>query len=63
VKDAVAQEVHWGGRMQKAVVRHVEADGRTLLRTEAYLGGEGLEHGMQRQAQLLQGLARELPGA
>lgn len=59
----LAQEVHWGGRMQKAVVRLVEDDdGEPLLRTEAYLGSEGLAHGMQRQAKLLQALSRQLKG-
>lgn len=55
-----AQEVHWGGRMDKAVVRYL-VDGQThLLRTEAYVGGQGLTHGMQRQAQLVQGLSRQV---
>lgn len=59
-----AQEVHWGGRMQKAVVRalHEERDGPPLLRTEAYLGDDGPTNGMQRQAKLLQGLSRQLKG-
>jgi hypothetical protein len=59
-----AQEVHWGGRMQKAVVRSVadDSDGAPLLRTETLLGGDGLVEGMRRQAQLLQGLARQLRG-
>jgi hypothetical protein len=50
-----AYEVHWGGRMQKAVVRVVpdERDGGSLVRTEAYIGAEGL---------LLQALARQLRG-
>ncbi len=56
-----AQEVLWGGRMQKAVVRSVEgADGAPLLRAETYIGGEGLRHGMRRHAQLLRGLTRGL---
>ena len=60
----LAQEVHWGGRMQKAVVRAVrdDADGVALLRTETYLGSDGLTSGMQRQAKLLQALARQLKG-
>ncbi len=58
-----AQEVHWGGRMQRAVVRQIEGDeGEPLLRLETYVGGDGLKVGMQRQAQLLQGLARQLKG-
>lgn len=56
-----AQEVHWGGRMQRAVVRRVDSD-RPLLRVEAYIGGEGVSAGMRRQAQLLQALARQLRG-
>lgn len=57
-----AQEVLWGGRMQKAVVRSIEGDdGAPLLRVEAYIGGEGLRHGMRRHAQLLRGLAHALP--
>ena len=60
----LAQEVHWGGRMQKAVVRQVrdESDGAPLLRTETYLGNDGLPNGMQRQAKLLQALSRQLRG-
>jgi hypothetical protein len=59
-----AQEVHWGGRMQKAVVRKVvdEADDVPLLRIETYVGGDGPKVGMQRQAALLQALARQLKG-
>lgn len=60
----VAQEVHWGGRMQKAVLRQVvdEADDVPLLRSEAYIGSDGLSNGMRRQAQLLQALGRRLRG-
>ena len=60
----LAQEVQWGGRMQKAVVRSLrdEVDERPLLRTETYLGEDGLAGGMQRQAKLLQALARQLKG-
>lgn len=62
---AEAQEVQWGGRMQRAVVRSMPDpdDGAPLLRTEAYLGEDGLTGGIQRQAKLLQSLARQLPGA
>jgi hypothetical protein len=61
---AEAQEVHWGGRMQKAVVRRVLDDetGDHLLRTETYVGDQGVEQGMSRQAKLLQALARQLRG-
>ena len=58
-----AQEVHWGGRMQRAVVRQVDdEDGAPLLRIETYVGADGLKVGMQRQATLLQALARQLRG-
>ena len=60
-----AQEVHWGGRMQKAVIRRVrdeDGDGAPLLRTETYVGGDGVSNGMTRQATLLQALARQLRG-
>jgi hypothetical protein len=63
-EEEAAQEVHWGGRMQKAVVRRVvdEADGSPLLRIETYVGADGPRLGMQRQAALLQALARQLKG-
>lgn len=57
-----AQEVNWGGRMDKAAVRRIEEDGDHLLRVEAYVGGDGLVQGMQRQAVLLQALARQRRG-
>lgn len=58
-----AQEVNWGGRMAKAVVRQfTDDDGATLLRTEAYIGDQGLVQGMTRQAKLVQGLNRQVPG-
>ncbi len=61
--DGAAFEVHWGGRMQKAVVRALsDATGRPLLRTETYVGGDGLVEGIRRQTQLLQGLSRHLRG-
>ncbi|MFP5310274.1 MAG: hypothetical protein ACLGIR_11950 [Actinomycetes bacterium] len=59
-----AMEVHWGGRMQKAVVRRTtdeEGDGAPLLRVEAYVGDQGVTEGMRRQALLLQALTRQLP--
>lgn len=59
---AEAMEVNWGGRMQRAVIRRVDEDGRHLLRTEAYVGDGGPKDGVQRQAQLLQGLARHVDG-
>jgi hypothetical protein len=59
-----AYEVHWGGRMQKAVVRATEdeRDGAPVLRIETYVGGDGIVQGMKRQAQLLQALSRQLRG-
>lgn len=58
-----AQEVFWGGRMQKAVVRSLEdADGQPLLRAETYIGSEGLRAGLRRHARLLAGLAAALDG-
>lgn len=60
---AEAMEVHWGGRMQKAVLRRlVDTDDAPLLRTETYIGDQGLKEGMRRQAKLLQALARQLRG-
>lgn len=58
----VAQEVNWAGRMQKGVVRQLTEDDEVLLRTEAYIGTDGLEQGMARQARLVQALARQLSG-
>ncbi|HEX9889190.1 MAG TPA: hypothetical protein VGA69_06905 [Nitriliruptorales bacterium] len=69
-----AMEVHWGGRMQRGVVRRVgsgtetetetegEGEGDPLLRTETLVGGDGVTTGLQRQARLLQALSRQLPG-
>ncbi len=58
-----AQDVHWGGRMQRAVVRAGEdADGTPLLRTEVAVAPDGLVEGLTRQAALLAALARVLPG-
>lgn len=60
----VAQEVNWGGRMQKGVVRQLtdDTDGAVLLRTETYIGSDGLEQGIARQARLVQALSRQLSG-
>lgn len=57
-----AQDVHWGGRMQRGVVRAVEEDGRAMLRTEVAIAGDGLLEGLSRQGALLAALARVLPG-
>src|SRR5690606_28391339 len=59
----VAQEVHWGGRLQRAVVRALfDDDGTPLLRAETLIATDGLVAGMQRHVGLLQGLARQIPG-
>jgi hypothetical protein len=62
--DGSACDVHWGGRMQRAVVRAVEDpdDGASLLRTEAVIGPDGFEAGLARQATLLRALVRQIPG-
>jgi hypothetical protein len=59
---SVAQEVHWGGQMDKGVVRYLQEGDEHLLRTETYLGSKGLVKGMQRQAQLVQAMSRQLKG-
>lgn len=55
-----AQEVHWGGRMERGVVRCLTTGYDVLLRTETYIDDAGLERGMQRQARLLQALTRQV---
>lgn len=57
---SVAQDVHWGGRMQRAVVRASTEDGLPMLLTEVALAGDGLVEGLSRQAALLSALARTL---
>ena len=59
---SVAQDVHWGGRMQRAVVRATEEDGAPLLRTDLAIAGDGFAEGLARQASLLAALARVIPG-
>ena len=59
---STAQDVHWGGRMQRAVVRAVEEDGVPLLRTDLAIASDGFVEGLVRQASLLAALARVLPG-
>jgi hypothetical protein len=58
----LAQDVHWGGRMQRAVVRAIDDEGTSLLRTEVVIASDGLLDGLSRQAALLLALARVLPG-
>lgn len=55
-----AQEVHWGGRMERGVVRCLTEEDAVLLRTETFIGDAGLDRGMQRQARLLQALSRQV---
>lgn len=57
-----AQDVHWGGRMQRAVVRAGTDDGEPMLITEVAIAGDGLIEGLTRQGTLLAALARVLPG-
>ena len=57
-----AQDVHWGGRMQRAVVRALEEDGLPMLRTDLAIASDGPVEGLSRQAALLAALARVLPG-
>jgi hypothetical protein len=57
-----AQEVHWGGRMQRAIVRATDEDGTPVLRTEVDIAADGHAAGLARQAALLAALARTLPG-
>ena len=59
---SVAQDVHWGGRMQRAVVCTTEHDGVPLLRTDLSIASDGFAEGLARQTSLLAALARVLPG-
>ena len=59
-----AQEVHWGGRMQRAVVRALDdEDGAPLVRVESFVASDGWSGGTRRQAQLVAALARALGDA
>ena len=58
----LAQDVHWGGRMQRAVVRAIDDAGTPLLRAEVVIASDGLAEGLSRQVALLAALARVLPG-
>jgi hypothetical protein len=59
---SAAQDVHWGGRMQRAVVRTMDDAGVPLLVSELPVASDGLVEGLSRQAALLLALARALPG-
>ena len=58
----LAQDMHWGGRMQRAVVRAIDDAGTPLLRAEVVIASDGLAEGLSRQVALLAALARALPG-
>jgi len=58
----VAQEVAWGGRLQRAIVRCVEEDGAALIVVETDIVADGLVEGLTRHATLVAALARALPG-
>lgn len=60
---AAAREVHWGGRLQRAVVRVVEDEGTTVLRAEAIVASEGWRNGIAHQARLLVALVDALGAA
>ncbi len=55
-----AQEVHWGGTLQRAAVRALDDDGVHLLRVEADAGADGFVAGLARQAGLVAALARHV---
>jgi hypothetical protein len=57
----VAQDVHWGGRMQRALVRAAQDGEDRLLCAEVVIAGDGLVEGLSRQAALLVALARVIP--
>jgi hypothetical protein len=61
---SVAQEVAWGGRLQRAIVRSAEAeeDGAPLLVVETDIVSDGLVEGLMRHAALVGALARVAPG-
>jgi len=61
---ARAQEVLWGGRMQRALLVREEPaasdDGRTRLRIEADIAGDGIVEGLARHAGLVLAVVRAL---
>jgi len=60
---SAAQEVAWGGRLQRAVVRSGEDDGAPVLIIEADIVADGLVDGLARHAALVEALLRALPAA
>ena len=59
---SIIQEVAWGGRLQRAIVRSATEDGAALLVTETDIVADGLVEGLMRHAALVEALARALPG-
>jgi len=59
---STVQEVAWGGRLQRAIVRSAEEDGAALLITETDIVADGLVEGLMRHAGLVEALSRALPG-
>jgi hypothetical protein len=58
---SAAQEVRWGGRMQRGIVRAtVDEDGAPLVRTEVLVAPDGAVEGPAQQADLVRALAAEL---
>jgi len=58
---STAQEVAWGGRLQRAIVRSSVEDGVALLLTETDIVADGLIEGLTRHAALVESLLRVLP--
>jgi len=59
---SVAQEVAWGGRLQRAIVHAAEDDGAPALVTEVDIVADGLIEGLSRHAALVAALADALSG-
>jgi hypothetical protein len=58
---STAQDVYWGGRMQRAIVRTADDAGAPLLLSEVTIAADGIVEGLSRQATLLLALASVLP--
>jgi hypothetical protein len=56
-----AQEVAWGGRLQRAVVHAAQDDGSPVLISEVDIVADGLVEGLARHAALVAALAAALP--
>jgi hypothetical protein len=59
---SVAQEVAWGGRLQRAVVHATEEADAPALITDVDLVADGLVEGLTRHAALVTALSEALPG-